>query len=46
MGGKPGHVFVLVDTDRKIRWTKDYGGVMYVEPKEIDAEVAKALQNR
>ncbi len=44
MGGKPGHVFVLVDTDGKIKWAKDYGGIMYVKPDEVYAEVAKSLR--
>jgi len=44
MGGKPGHVFVLTDAAGNVKWAKDYGGTMYVEPDEIYAEVTKGLQ--
>jgi len=44
MGGKPGHVFVLTDAGGNVRWAKDYGGIMYVEPKDIVAQVTRALQ--
>lgn len=40
-GGNPGHVFVLVDKGGKIRWEKDYGGRMYVEPDELFSELAR-----
>ncbi len=47
-GGEPGHTFVLIDQDGTIRWIRDYGapengGLMYVEPDEITAEVVDSL---
>ncbi len=38
--GEPGHTFVLVDKDGRIRWIRDYGapengGVMYVAVEEL-----------
>jgi peroxiredoxin len=40
VGAEPGHTFVLVDGQGRIRWLRDYGapengGLMYVEPKDI-----------
>jgi peroxiredoxin len=40
VGAEPGHTFVLVDEQGRIRWLRDYGapengGLMYVEPKDI-----------
>lgn len=43
MGGKPGHAFVLVDKEGRIKWQKDYGGLMYVEVDELIREVAPRL---
>lgn len=43
MGGKPGHAFVLVDKEGRIKWQKDYGGLMYVEVDELLREVAPRL---
>ena len=46
--GEPGHTFVLVDSDGTIRWLQDYGapqngGLMYVAPKDIVAEIERHL---
>jgi peroxiredoxin len=40
VGAEPGHTFVLVDEQGRIRWLRDYGaaengGLMYVEPMDI-----------
>lgn len=40
VGAEPGHTFVLVDEEDRIRWLRDYGapengGLMYVEPSDI-----------
>jgi peroxiredoxin len=48
--GEPGHTFVLVDADGKVAWIRDYGapengGVMYVSPTDIAAQVAASLGN-
>lgn len=43
MGGKPGHAFVLVGKDGTIKWTRDYGSLMYVEVDDIYQEVAQKL---
>ena len=42
--GEPGHTFVLVGGDGRVRWIRDYGapengGLMYVEVEELVAEV-------
>jgi peroxiredoxin len=44
-GGEPGHIFVLVGTDGRVKWVKDYGapengGLMYVEVEELRQEVS------
>ncbi len=46
--GEPGHTFVLVDGDGRVRWIRDYGapengGLMYVEVDELVAELAAQL---
>jgi peroxiredoxin len=38
--GEPGHTFVLVDKQGRVRWVRDYGapengGLMYVVPSEL-----------
>lgn len=48
MGSEPGHTFVLVDQRGRIRWIRDYGapqngGLMYVAPEELVAEIASRL---
>lgn len=43
-GGEPGHVFVLIDKDARVRWYRDYGGRMYVAPDELYAEVSQKLR--
>lgn len=48
-GGEPGHTFVLVDKDGKVRWVRDYGakengGKMYVPIAELTEQVAGALK--
>lgn len=44
-GGEPGHTFVLVGKDGRVKWAKDYaapenGGLMYVEVDELRREVS------
>jgi len=44
-GGEPGHIFVLVGKDGRVKWVKDYGaqengGLMYVEVDELRQEVS------
>ncbi len=46
--GEPGHTFVLVDATGRVAWIRDYGGMehgglMYVDPSEIAAQVKAAL---
>jgi peroxiredoxin len=48
VGAEPGHTFVLVDESGKVEWLRDYGapengGLMYVEPSELVAEIQKKL---
>jgi peroxiredoxin len=48
--GEPGHTFVLVDTQGRVVWIRDYGapengGLMYVEPSELLPEIAKHLDS-
>lgn len=47
-GGEPGHTFVLVGKDGRVKWVKDYaapenGGLMYVEVDELRQEVAARI---
>jgi peroxiredoxin len=47
--GEPGHTFVLVDQEGRVRWIQDYGapengGLMYVEPQELTEEMARRLR--
>jgi peroxiredoxin len=44
VGAEPGHTFVLVDETGEVTWLRDYGapengGLMYVEPQELVAEL-------
>lgn len=47
--GEPGHTFILVDTDGKIAWIRDYGSpnlpnsTMYVPPIELVTQIADSL---
>ncbi|HLF04580.1 MAG TPA: redoxin domain-containing protein [Dehalococcoidia bacterium] len=46
--GEPGHTFVLVGQDGKVRWVRDYGapvngGLMYVPVDQLYQEVAPRL---
>jgi peroxiredoxin len=46
--GEPGHTFVLVGKDGKVKWIQDYGspqtrGVMYVPVDELYREVKQRL---
>jgi peroxiredoxin len=48
VGAEPGHTFVLVDETGKVAWLRDYGapengGLMYVEPSELVAEIEKRV---
>jgi len=47
-GGEPGHIFVLVGKDGRVKWVKDYGapengGLMYVEVDELRQEVSSRV---
>lgn len=40
MGSEPGHTFVVVGRDGKVKWIRDYGamehgGLMYVSPEDL-----------
>jgi peroxiredoxin len=46
--GEPGHTFILVDSDGKIAWIRDYGapqngGLMYVPVNELTAQIQTSL---
>lgn len=46
--GEPGHTFVLVGSDGRIRWIRDYGapengGLMYVFPNQLVKELRARL---
>jgi peroxiredoxin len=48
-GGEPGHTFVLVGQEGRIRWIRDYGaaengGVMYVLPEPLLEELKPRLR--
>jgi peroxiredoxin Q/BCP len=48
--GEPGHTFVLVGEDGRIRWIRDYGapengGLMYVPVDDLVSEIQIALTN-
>ena len=48
--GEPGHTFVLVDQDGRVRWIRDYGapengGLMYVPVDDLVSEIRAALTN-
>ncbi len=47
---EPGHTFVLVDEQGQVAWVGDYGapehgGLMYVEPSELVAEISDRLES-
>lgn len=49
MGDMPGHTFVLVGADGRIRWIRDYGqpengALMYLKPDQLYRDMATALQ--
>ena len=49
--GEPGHTFVLIGKDGKVRWIRDYGamgngGRMYVPVPEINQELGQRLNVR
>ena len=46
--GEPGHTFVLVGSDGRIKWIRDYGapengGLMYVPVEELVDQIQKNL---
>ena len=46
--GEPGHTFVLVGRDGRIKWIRDYGapengGLMYVPVEDLVHQIAAAL---
>lgn len=48
VGSEPGHTFVLVDEEGEVAWLRDYGdpdngGLMYVEPSELIAQLERRL---
>ena len=49
--GEPGHTFVLIDREGRIRWIRDFGapengGLMYVDPDQITDLVVEALASK
>src|SRR5258706_16441041 len=47
--GEPGHTFVLIGKDGKVKWIRDYGapdhgGRMYVPPNELVPEILAPIQ--
>lgn len=49
--GEPGHTFVLVGQDGRVKGIKDYGGrgngmLMYVEPSRIYKDIAPWVQQQ
>jgi hypothetical protein len=47
--GEPGHTFVLIGKDGKVKWIRDCGapdngGRMYVPPNELVTEILGAIQ--
>lgn len=48
--GEPGHTFILINTDGKIAWIRDYGapengGTMYVPIPELVEQIKENLNN-
>jgi hypothetical protein len=48
--GEPGHTFVLVGSDGRVSWVRDYGapengGLMYVLPDQLLKELKPQLQS-
>ncbi len=46
--GEPGHTFILLDSDGKIAWIRDYGapengGLMYVDSTELTDQMQASL---
>lgn len=49
--GEPGHTFVLVGKDGRVRWIRDYGarengGLMYVPVEVLSHEISQHLPGR
>lgn len=44
MGGKPGHVFVMVGKDGLIKWVRDYDMLMYVPVHQVYQDLARVWQ--
>lgn len=47
-GGEPGHIFVLVGQDGRVKWVKDYGapengGLMYIPAQVLNEEILQRL---
>lgn len=47
--GEPGHTFVLIGKDRRVKWIRDYGapengGHMYVRVQELNPELRQHLK--
>ena len=47
-GNEPGHTFVLVGSDGRVKWVRDYGapehgGLMYVAPSDLTKQIASHL---
>lgn len=48
MGQEPGHTFVLVDANGRVRWLRDYGaaehgGLMYVPVPELTQQIGSRM---
>jgi peroxiredoxin len=49
--GEPGHTFVLVGQDGRVKWIRDYGapqngGLMYVPVNDLSQEITQRLNAR
>ena len=49
MGNEPSHTFVLVGSDDRVLWVRDYGapehgGIMYVKPSALTKQIADRLE--
>lgn len=47
--GEPGHTFVLIGSDGRVSWVRDYGapengGLMYVLPEQLLKELKPQLR--
>lgn len=43
MGGKAGHIFVLVGKDGQVKWVRDYDMLMYVPVNRVYQEMSRSF---